>query len=342
MYCFSKLFFSNVTKFVVRRRFLGAAEERAIFAVRFYSEEEVPMIKVERLKGRSILCVDGSDSLTFLQDLTTNDVKVLEDEKCLFTAFLNSKGKVIHDAIIYKPENKHQYLVECDASSLEALQVHMSMCRKSSRVSVRSVENELNIWAVYSPDGESVEEMDLGEDILVCVDPRITDLGLRILAPVGVNVCHKVLLQGYNLYKTPASHYKWLRYRLGVGEGSREIPYGRYSPSEANCDFLNGVSSKKSYFVGQEQSTRDKCSWGSEQRIMPIYFDKSTESYFPLNTPIEDMKRKRKTPIGFLRGCQDMVGIGLLKVARALEGETVRIGNTLAHCVRPSWWPPIK
>lgn len=329
----------EIKKFILTDKCLKCNHQLFEFTKRNYSvDDKNGELKVERLKTRSVLSVEGFDSLSFLQDLITNDIRLLEDSsKCIFSAFLNAKGKVIHDTIIYKPENQDLFLVECDISSLEALQVHMTMYRGRRRVEIRSVENELNVWAIYNPSEGNIEEIDLGENVVVCTDPRVSYLGLRVLAPAGLDVAKKINNKGTST--SNESFYKSLRYKLGIGEGVREIPYGRYSPTEVNCDFLNGISSRKNSYIGQEAALKDNEGAKQKSRFMPIFLEKLKMNSFPLNTPIEDVRRKRKTPVGYLRGNQGGVAIGLMKVTEALHEVKIRIGQILGHCVRPPWWP---
>lgn len=331
----SKLFNSSILKLPLIFRW----SQKCISILRLYSSERCA-VKVELLKNRSILKVEGAESHSFLQDLSTNDINRLDEgTKCVFTTFLNSKGKVLHDAMIYKGKDNNEYWVDCDAASLEALQVHMLMCMRGSQVEIRSAENMFSVWAVFSPKEEDVEMIDLGDNILVCRDPRLAELGLRVVAPVGTNVASKMARLGLSVFSAPVPLYNWLRYKLGVGEGFKEIPYGRYTPWEVNCDYLDGLSSTKGSFVGQEEMLKGKWLPESQNRIMPIFINVLGDDSFPLNTPMEDIDRRKRTPVGFLRGSNGSAGLGLIKMAKAFKNTRFRVGNVIGHCVRPSWWP---
>lgn len=87
-------------------------------------------VMVERLKTRSVLTVSGPDSIRFLNNLTTNELSQLKtDATCVHTFFLNAKGRIIHDALIYRPDEDDTLFVECDIASLQALQTHLIMFR---------------------------------------------------------------------------------------------------------------------------------------------------------------------------------------------------------------------
>jgi len=61
---------------------------------------------LSKLPNRCIISVRGKDTTGFLQQLTSQDMRLFEREKdraALYTCFLNPKGRVQHDAIIAKP-----------------------------------------------------------------------------------------------------------------------------------------------------------------------------------------------------------------------------------------------
>ena len=66
-----------------------------------------------KLNNRAVVSVTGLDASSFLQSMTTNDMKLLDDNNpqghiengqrvSIFTSFLNPKGRVLYDAIIIK------------------------------------------------------------------------------------------------------------------------------------------------------------------------------------------------------------------------------------------------
>ena len=55
-----------------------------------------------------MISVRGPDATSFLQGLTTQDMRIFEreepDRAALYTGFLNVKGKIMFDAFIVKPK----------------------------------------------------------------------------------------------------------------------------------------------------------------------------------------------------------------------------------------------
>ena len=68
------------------------------------------------------------------------------------------------------------------------------------------------------------------------------------------------------------SEYKLLRYRLGVCEGSQEIPFDKVTPLEHNVEYMHGVSFHKGCYLGQELTARTHHTGVIRKRIMPLEF----------------------------------------------------------------------
>ena len=63
---------------------------------------------ISQLTNRNVISVRGPDATSFLQNLTTNDMRIFSkegsDRAALMTAFLNPKGRVMFDAFVVKPK----------------------------------------------------------------------------------------------------------------------------------------------------------------------------------------------------------------------------------------------
>lgn len=92
-------------------------------------------------------------------------------------------------------------------------------------------------------------------------DPRLPDLGQRVILPAD----HQP-----DGTPVPDEVYTERRFRLGVAEGSSEIPSGAALPLEYNLDALNGVSFSKGCYVGQELTARTHFQGVIRKRLMPL------------------------------------------------------------------------
>ena len=78
---------------------------------------QVESKKIVHLSQRNILRLTGQDVSDFLQGLMTNDIRHLQNgSSSLYSVFLNIKGRILFDTIIYKSHEDETFYVECDSN----------------------------------------------------------------------------------------------------------------------------------------------------------------------------------------------------------------------------------
>lgn len=313
----------------------------------------------EHLTNRALIRVSGNESSDFLQGLITNDMTHLERGMgCMYTMFLNVKGRVLYDSIIYKTSESDTFFLECDLSGVEKLCKHLKMYRVRRKVDIASLVDDYNVFALFNVDHiESVkkEKKDgvlpgmivpcdllkttlpdssstkVYRDLLIYRDPRISYLGSRVIAPKSVKASEQI-----NDITTVSSgtSYRWFCYYLGVAESANDLPPGDCFPLEANCDYLHGVSFHKGCYIGQELTARTYHTGVVRKRLMPLYFTK-----VPKKLPDDNRIVHKGNNLGKLRGVEGDVGLALLRIDKALECGEFSIGDGMARTVKPNWWP---
>lgn len=310
----------------------------------------------EPLKQRHLLKICGSDATNYLQGMTTNDVKnVNESEKSMSSAFkpmysmlLNSHGRVLYDVLLCKI-NEREYLLEYDSTAQPYIIKHLEMYRLRKDVKIISADN-LQSWVVFSSkaDSDDIEEALFPVEIVTYLkskegitavfrDPRVHQLGFRCFVDSTIDmksVCADVPL---NIVQEPT--YNILRYRLGVGEGVMDHPPGNCFPLECNVDYLHGVNFQKGCYIGQELTARIYHTGEVRKRLMPITFASSKEIIdFPAGCTILNEKGMK---MGKLRSTVGLHGLALLNVKESLKSDDLilRGHDIKVKTTRPSWWP---
>lgn len=323
------------------------------------TEPTVPNFLLEKLTGRSLIRVQGPQSLEFLQGLITNDMNHLSgnsgnssliqtesESKSMFTMFLNKAGRVLYDAIIYKPKpNEDTYLVECDVRIDKELQTHLKVFRVRKKINIDIVNTELAVWVAFNPEAlthsqmaATLDNQTLSGDVLVSTDPRLSYLGSRIIAPIQSNVTD--LISDIHFVDSLDAH-QLHRYRLGIGEGIDELPVAKCFPLESNCDYLHGVSFHKGCYLGQEFTARTHHTGVVRKRLVPVHFNNGRLSA----KSSRHVETTHGVVLGKVRGFQQDVGLALLKFEAALQEETdLLFGNVndeqiTGRAIRPNWWP---
>lgn len=176
------------------------------------------------LNDRALIRLSGEDVRGFLQGLVTNDVS---GNLPVWAALLTPQGKVLFDFLVWG--DKADVLVDCEREAVEALAKRLTLYRLRRAITIGREEGLAVHWA---------KEGDLG-----VVDPRLSDLGQRWLAPADEG-------------KGADAVWKAHRLSLGVTEGRAELGDGTTLWLECNAAELNGVSFTKGCYVGQENTAR--------------------------------------------------------------------------------------
>ena len=76
----------------------------------------------------------------------------------LYTAFLNSGGRILHDAFLFRDRGSGAVLVDTAAQSSADLVAHLKRYRLRAAVSVDEVTPEWRVWAALPPSGGASEK----------------------------------------------------------------------------------------------------------------------------------------------------------------------------------------
>lgn len=222
----------------------------------------------------------------------------------------------------------------------------MSFYYLRRKIDIVSLTNEYKIHVLFKSDciktvrdkSDINTEINLSikllDNLLMFKDPRISDLGCRIISKVEVDVEKDLSTSTQINSPTSAENYKILRYSLGVGEGVQDLPVGNCFPLESNCDYLHGISFHKGCYIGQELTARTHHTGVTRKRLMPLLFEKP-----PSSLPKDNILKIDKINLGKLRGIERNLGLALLKIETALEIKEFKVGNEVAKVWRPHWWP---
>ena len=313
---------------------------------------------LEQLPNRSLLRIGGEESLSLLQGLITNDMNHFNNGAAnIYTLFLNIKGRVLYDTIIYKPPEENPFFyIECDSHILDQLQRHLKMYRLRRKVEIESFQEKMKIWALFNPSYlEKSEEPDLKLDgrifpcgnnnntssksvdkIIIYEDPRLANLGLRILTESSVQreeIVKHLESEAPSSEKKPT--YKEFRYKLGVGEGMEDLPPGKPLPLEVNGDYLHGISFHKGCYIGQELTARTHHTGVVRKRLMPLMFDDLPREDFKYDETITNEAGKA---VGKFRGRENKFGLGLMRISEALNSQKLEICGIKVSVLKPFWW----
>ncbi|MAZ02644.1 MAG: glycine cleavage system protein T [Sneathiella sp.] len=233
-------------------------------------------LSITALKNRTILALTGKDVWDFLQNLVTNDMKMVNEAQCLYAALLTAQGKFLHDFIIIK--QGETFMIDCATERKDDLIRRLTLYKLRSDVTL--TETASQVFAVYG-DGayksanlpEKAGTVIQNGNDLYLVDPRNANLGVRIITTADFNAADDFPAA---TVKDEGS-YEAHRLYLGIPEGGQDIIPEKNFLLEANFEELNGVSFTKGCYVGQELTARTKHRAKIKKRLLRVLFDGSLE-----------------------------------------------------------------
>ncbi|WP_300395995.1 folate-binding protein [Henriciella sp.] len=177
------------------------------------------------LPNRSILVLDGPDTLALLERLVTNNTHDWDIGEARYGALLTPQGKVIADFIAHRTEAGA--LLDTATNAVGDLSKRLKMFRLRAKVEI-DVDGKLA--AAITEDGAP--------------DPRSPELPKR--GVVEIDSAPEMSQADWDKIRIPA----------GVAEWGQDFIGAEVFPWEINMDRQGGVDLKKGCFVGQEVVSR--------------------------------------------------------------------------------------
>ena len=224
------------------------------------------------LEDRGILFIDGADSKDFLQNIVTNDINKVNENKSCFASLLTPQGKFLFDFIVIK--HKKGYFIDCEKTQIDELFKQLSLYKLRSNVQILNLSNEFVVAALSHEKFISIEgsKDELGftlkhEEDPILLDPRNKDLGARLVINLEkLNLSLKKL----ELESASQDEYYNLSFNLGIVQKNTDRLKNKLFGIECNFEELNAIDFKKGCYVGQENTSRIKLKNKLTKRLLPI------------------------------------------------------------------------
>ncbi len=110
------------------------------------------------LPQRGILHVTGSDSTKFLQGLVTH--KIDSEQTCIHAAFLNPKGRMLFDTLMYRRDDGKSWLIEVDKAQLPHLTQHLKQYKLRAKITIEpELDKAYRIWSLLCSNIEQRDKI---------------------------------------------------------------------------------------------------------------------------------------------------------------------------------------
>jgi folate-binding protein YgfZ len=286
------------------------------------------------LGDRAALEIAGADRRDFLQGLVSNDVAKVSDGRTVYAALLTAQGKYLHDFFIAALGDV--LALDVEAARLADLKRRLGLYKLRAKVTLAETGDH-SVVAAFGRDALEALRLPAQPGVavpfaggVVYVDPRLAELGARLLLPRGGGLAP---LEAAGFRACDATHYDKLRLRLGVPDGSRDLVVEKSILLESGFDELNGVDWQKGCYVGQELTARTKYRGLIKKRLLPVTIAG------PLPAPCTPVLLGAEEA-GEMRSASDGMGLALLRLdalgeASAEKPLTAGPARLIPH--KPSW-----
>ncbi len=223
------------------------------------------------LPHRSVIAVGGDDRVEFLQGLISNDTTKVAPGRAVWAALLTPQGRFLNDMFVADASpggGADTLLLETERERAPALAKKLTLYKLRSKVTVEDRSTAMEVAVVFGAGAEEALRIDGAEGGAISfTDPRLAELGVRVLAPTGTAAA---LLTARGITAASLDDYDALRLSLGVPDGSRDLPVEKALLLESGFDELNGVDWKKGCYMGQELTARTKYRGLVKKRLFPV------------------------------------------------------------------------
>ncbi len=207
------------------------------------------------ITSKSFISIEGEDSVDFIQNIISNDIKKVTDNKCIFASLLTPQGKFLFEFIIFKTRNI--FLIECNSELTKELFNKLYNYKLRSKVEIKIEDNLISIDIPFVKfKSLNINKLNLinYKNYLIFEDPRIKNTLARAIIEQSKI---KDFLNDLNI---DLSNEKYLLEKklFNIGIPSKDIQklQNQLFSLEANFLELNGIDQKKGCYIGQENTAR--------------------------------------------------------------------------------------
>jgi hypothetical protein len=224
------------------------------------------------LGDRGFIQINGDEAKEFLQNIITNDVEKISENRTLFSSIFTPQGKYLYEFFILKLANG--YLLECEKNVVTDLIKIFNFYKLRSKVNLIDVSKNYTAIIISL---EKFKEVNKSKPLkgftttynkdLMYIDPRNKNLGTKIVSKIE-NVTN--VIKNLNLKKVDSNRYYIKSFDLGIPQVNLNKLKDKIFGIENNLDELGGIDFKKGCYIGQENTSRIKLRNKLRRRILPI------------------------------------------------------------------------
>ena len=288
--------------------------------------------KIYILDDRGILYINGDEAKEFLQNIITNNIENVSEDRSCFSALLTPQGKYLYDFIIVK--HKSGYLLDCEKEIIDDLYKKLNLYKLRSKVEILNLSNE---FVIASLSKEKFLEIENSKDVAgftikfredpIFIDPRSDKLGARLV----INLEKLYLsIKKLGLKVSDVNEYYNYSHELGIAQINTNKLQDKIFGIECNFEELNGIDFRKGCYVGQENTARIKLKDKLNKRLFAIKVlegEINSEEITCENRNVGKLLINNKNPFALLK----------LENKKFNFDSDLRCGDAKVKVVKPNW-----
>ena len=252
-----------------------------------------------------VLKVSGKKIDDFFQNLITNDIKRLEQEKSIYTCVLTPQGKFLNDFFLVKKEQS--LYLEINNNEITNLKNLLNQYDLRRQFIIKE-ENNLQTFVCLKKDFDyfkeklkkkEYENLEIFESFK---DPRDNNYLIRLwIKQSNKQKEFNLLEKSYNL------EIEFERIKRLIPNSEIDLEKNKSFILQFGFDKINAISFDKGCYVGQENTARQKYRGKQKYELKLL---KILEGHFPsFNTELKYLDKK----IGIMKSYAGKYGLALVK-----------------------------
>ena len=204
---------------------------------------------------KGFISIKGEDSIDFIQNIISNNIKNVTDNNCIFSSLLTPQGKFLFEFIILKIKNN--FLIECNDELIKELSNKLLNYKLRSKVEIKIEDNLISIDIPFVKfKNLNINKLNVinYKNYIIFEDPRIKNTLARAIIEKSKI---KEFLSDFDIVLTDEK-YLLEKKLFNLGIPSKDIIklQNEIFSLEANFLELNGIDQKKGCYIGQENTAR--------------------------------------------------------------------------------------
>ena len=226
-----------------------------------------------QLDHKSIISVTGADCVHFLQNIISNDINLVSNNRSIYSCLLSPQGKFLYDFMIIQ-QLEGGYLIQCNTTIVDDFVAKLNIYKLRSQIEIKKKNHEYKSFffnmanEIIATSFQAVKGFTLNNSYgFFFNDPRLNDFGIHGIIQESKK---EDLIKDLNLDLLNLNTFSKIYHNAGLTDLVSASALSNYFSLELNLKELNGVSFKKGCFVGQENTARMSLKNKIRKRVFPI------------------------------------------------------------------------